>query len=182
LGCSWLSLITKLVAQNIQQTAYNLVWHYLHSLMFPKAGIQLNEFDSNQKAKLEELLKTFLSETGYNKTMKIIDLENILLEISGDSIRRNPKNYLVAFYRNFEKHRLWAFSFEGHHVSLNYTIHNGKVEIAPLFLGASPARILSGPREGERTLQKEEDLGFELINSLSEEQSKVALFQEKPFF
>jgi hypothetical protein len=159
-----------------------ILWHYLPSSMFPRAGIQLNELDSNQKAKLDELLKIFLSETGYNKTMKIIDLENILLEISGDSIRRNPEKYSVAFYGNPEKDRLWAFSFEGHHISLNFTIHNGKIEIAPLFLGASPARILSGPREGERTLQKEEDLGFELINSLSEEQRKVALFQEKSFF
>jgi hypothetical protein len=159
-----------------------ILWHYLPSSMFPRAGIQLNELDSNQKAKLDEILKTFLSETGYNKTIKIIDLENILLEISGDSIRRNPEKYSVAFYGNPEKDRLWALSFEGHHISLNFTIHNDKVESAPLFLGASPARILSGPREGERTLQREEDLGFELINSLSEEQRKVALFQEKPFF
>jgi hypothetical protein len=159
-----------------------LRWHYIPSSMFPRAGIQLNELDPNQKSKLEELLKAFLSETGYNKTMKIIDLENILLEISGDSIMRNPENYSVAFYGNPEKDSLWAFSFEGHHISFNFTIHNEKVEIAPRFLGANPARIPSGPREGERTLQKEEDLGFELINSLSEEQRKMAIFQEEPFF
>jgi hypothetical protein len=157
-------------------------WHYIPSSMFPREGIQLNELDSCQKSKLEELLKAFLSETGYSKTMKIIDLENILLEISGDSIMRNPENYSVAFYGNPEKDSLWAFSFEGHHISLNFTIHNEKVEIAPRFLGANPARIPSGPREGERTLQKEEDLGFELINSLSEEQRKVAIFQQEPFF
>jgi hypothetical protein len=159
-----------------------IIWHYVPSSMFPRAGIQLKELDSNQKSMLDELLKTFLSETGYNKTMKIINLENILLEISGDSIMRNPENYSVAFYGNPEKDSLWAFSFEGHHISLNFTIHNGKVEIAPRFLGANPARILSGPREGERTLQKEEDLGFELINSMSEEQRKMAIFQQKPFF
>ncbi|NVJ87446.1 MAG: DUF3500 domain-containing protein [Algoriphagus sp.] len=159
-----------------------MLWHYIPSSMFPRAGIQLNELDPNQKAKLEELLRTFLSETGYNKTMKIIDLENVLLEISGDSIMRNPENYSVAFYGSPEKDSLWAFSFEGHHISLNFTIHNGKVETAPRFFGANPARIPSGPREGERTLQKEEDLGFELINSLSEEQRKIAIFQEEPFF
>ena len=54
-----------------------ILWHYLPSSMFPREGIQLNELDSSQKTKLDELLKTFLSETGYNKTMKIIDLENI---------------------------------------------------------------------------------------------------------
>lgn len=159
-----------------------MLWHYIPSSMFPRAGIQLNELDPNQKAKLEELLRTFLSETGYNKTMKIIDLENVLLEISGDSIMRNPENYSVAFYGSPEKDSLWAFSFEGHHISLNFTIHNGKVETAPRFFGANPARIPSGPREGERTLQKEEDLGFELINSLSEKQRKIAIFQEEPFF
>ncbi len=159
-----------------------ILWHYLPGSMFPRAGIQLNEMDSNQKSKLNELLRNFLSETGYNKTMKIIELENILLENSGDLIMRNPGNYSVAFYGNPEKDSLWAFSFEGHHISLNFTIHNGKVEIAPRFFGASPATILSGPREGERTLQKEEDLGFELINSLSEEQRKLAIFQQKPFF
>lgn len=158
-----------------------VLWHYIPSSMFPREGIQLKELDSNQKSKLNELLKTFLSETGYTKTMKIIDLENILLEMSGDSIARNPENYSVAFYGNPEKDSIWAFSFEGHHISLNFTIHNGKVENAPRFLGANPARILSGPREGERTLQKEEDLGFELLNSLSEEQRKTAIFQQEPF-
>lgn len=158
------------------------LWHYIPSSMFPRAGIQLNELDPSQKSKLDELLKAFLSETGYMKTVKIIDLENVLLEISGDSVMRNPENYSVAFYGNPEKDSLWAFSFEGHHVSLNFTILNGKVENAPRFLGANPAKILSGPREGERTLQREEDLGFELINSLSEEQRKMAIFQQEPFF
>ncbi len=158
-----------------------ILWHYIPSSMFPREGIQLKELDSNQKSKLNELLKSFLSETGYTKTMKIIELENILLEMSGDSIARNPENYSIAFYGNPEKDSIWAFSFEGHHISLNFTIHDGKVEFAPRFLGANPARILSGPREGERTLQKEEDLGFELLNSLSEEQRKMAIFQQEPF-
>lgn len=159
-----------------------MLWHYIPSSMFPRAGIQLNELDSNQKSKLDELLKDFLSETGYTKTMKIIDLENILLEMSGDSIMRNPESYSVAFYGNPEEDSLWAFSFEGHHISLNFTIHDGKVKNAPRFFGANPAKIPSGPREGERTLPKEEDLGFELINSLSEEQREMAIFQQEPFF
>lgn len=159
-----------------------MLWHYIPSSMFPRAGIQLNELDSNQKSKLDELLKAFLSETGYAKTMKIIDLENILLEMSGDSIMRNPESYSVAFYGNPEEDSLWAFSFEGHHISLNFTIHDGKVKNAPRFFGANPAKIPSGPREGERTLPREEDLGFELINSLSEEQREMAIFQQEPFF
>jgi hypothetical protein len=157
-------------------------WHYIPSSMFPRAGIPLKEIDSNQKELLNELLQSFLSETGYIKTQKIIDLENVLLEMSGDSVMRGPEKYLVAFYGNPKTDSLWAWSFEGHHISFNFTVHNGKATIAPRFLGANPATIPSGARKGERTLDREEDLGFQLINSLTEDQRKLAIFQEESLF
>ncbi len=154
-------------------------WHFIPSSMWPRKGIVLSELDNNQKNLVHLLLQSSLSESGYKKAMKIIDLENVLLEITGDSIMRDSDKYSVAFYGNPEKDSLWSWSFEGHHLSLNFTILNGMTSIAPRFLGASPATILSGPRKGERTLDKEEDLGFKLINSLSGNQKKIAIFQEK---
>jgi hypothetical protein len=156
-------------------------WHFLPSSMWPRKGIELTELDNNQKKLVHLLLQSSLSESGYKKTMKIMNLENVLLEITGDSIKRNPDKYSLAFYGNPDKDSLWSWSFEGHHLSLNFTILNGNTSIAPRFLGSSPATILSGPRKGERTLDKEEDLGFELINSLSGDQKKIAIFQEKAF-
>ncbi|MBN4070129.1 DUF3500 domain-containing protein [Olleya sp. AH-315-F22] len=155
-------------------------WHFFPSSMIPREGIQILDMSVNQKNLLNNLLQSFLSETGYIKTRKIMDLENILLEITGDTVMRNPEKYSVAFYGNPEKDSLWAWSFEGHHLSLNFTVVNNNISIAPRFLGASPATILSGERKGERTLDKEEDLGFELINSLSEEQKTVAIFRQQP--
>ena len=157
-------------------------WHFIPGSMFPRAGIMLNEMNSSQKKLLNALLQAFLSETGYVKTKKIIDLENVLLEISGDSVMRNSENYFIAFYGNPEKDDLWAWSFEGHHISLNFTVLNDNIAIAPRFFGANPATILSGTRKGERTLKKEEDLGLQLINSLTSEQRKIAIFNKNPFF
>lgn len=156
-------------------------WHFIPSSMWPRKGIELTELDNHQKKLVHLLLQSSLSESGYKKTMKIIDLENVLLEITGDSIMRDSDKYSVAFYGNPEKDSLWSWSFEGHHLSLNFTILNGKTSIAPRFLGAGPATLLSGSRKGERTLDKEEDLGFELINSLSIKQRKIAIIQEKAF-
>ena len=156
-------------------------WHFIPSSMWPRKGIELTDLDSNQKKLVHVLLQSSLSESGYKKTLKIINLENVLLEISGDSIKRNPNKYSVAFYGNPEKDSLWSWSFEGHHLSLNFTILNGKTSTAPRFLGSNPATIPSGSRKGERTLYKEEDLGFELINALSLEQRKIAIIQEKAF-
>lgn len=154
-------------------------WHFIPSSMWPRKGIELTELDNNQKMLLHSLLQSSLSESGYKKTMSIMSLENILLEMSGDSVMRNPDKYSVAFYGNPEKDSLWSWSFEGHHLSLNFTILNGTTSIAPRFLGASPATIVSGSRKGERTLHNEDDLGLELINSLSKEQKKIAIIQDK---
>ncbi|WP_262897656.1 DUF3500 domain-containing protein [Algoriphagus lutimaris] len=155
-------------------------WHYIPSSMFPRAGISLAELNVTQKKLLHELLQSSLSETGYLKTKKIIDLENVLREMSGDSVMRDPEKFFVAFYGNPETDSLWSWSFEGHHISLNFTVLNNKQTIAPRFFGANPAVIPSGPRKGERTLEKEEELGFQLINSLDSEQKAIAIFQEAP--
>ena len=40
----------------------------------------------------------------------------------------------------------WAWRFEGHHLSINVTELPGEAPVvAPLFMGANPARVLSGP-------------------------------------
>lgn len=157
-------------------------WHYFPGTMYKRAGIQLGELNTEQKELFFKLLKTYLSETGYNKTIKIMDLETVLFEIGqGDAYNRDPEKYSVAFYGNPEKDSLWAWSFEGHHLSLNFSILNNKISIAPRFMGASPAIIKEGKRKGERTLANEEDFGFQLINSLSEDQKKIAIFQKKAY-
>jgi len=156
-------------------------WHFLPGAMWPRVGVQLSELTQTQRALLFGLLKANLSETGYDKTLKIIDLENVLAEISGDTIFRDAQKYNIAIYGNPEKDTAWAWSFEGHHVSLNFTIVNNKISIAPRFMGASPAIIMEGSRKGERTLANEEDYGILLINMLSDEQRKKAIFQKASF-
>ncbi len=156
-------------------------WHFFPGSMIKRAGIQLTELNSNQKKLLNNLLQSSLSKTGYRKVERIKDLEIILLEITKDTVMRDSEKYSVAFYGNPESDNLWAWSFEGHHLSLNFTVLDNNISIAPRFLGASPATIFSGTRKGERTLYKEEDLGLELINSLTNEQRKIAIFQQNPF-
>jgi hypothetical protein len=157
-------------------------WHFLPGQMWPRSGIQLKELEEEQKEKLTLMLMKFLSETGYIKTEKIIELENVLAEIEGDTEFRDPEKYFVAIYGNPRTDSLWAWSFEGHHVSLNFTIVNDKIASSPRFFGANPAIIPEGKRKGERTLDKEEDLAYELMGNLSEEQKQKAIFQSVSFF
>ena len=152
-------------------------WHYFPASMYPRAGISIGELNESQKQLLFQLLHASLSETGYTKTQQIMSLENVLAELSGDSYSRDPEKYYAAFYGNPENDSLWAWSFQGHHLSLNFTILNGKMEIAPRFMGANPATVKSGTHKGERTLAAEEDLGLQLINSIQDKQK--AIFRER---
>jgi hypothetical protein len=156
-------------------------WHYLPGRMWPRAGLLLDELNDHQKVKFSQMLQSFLSKSGYDKTQNIIELENVLVELGGDPGFRDAGAYFIAVYGNPGTDSLWAWSFEGHHLSLNFTVSNGKLSTAPRFFGASPATVPEGRRIGERTLDREEDLALELINALSDQQREEAIFQNVPF-
>lgn len=155
-----------------------LSWHFLPSTMYPREGITLKELNEEQKIVFFKMLQRFLSESGYNKTKRIIDLENVLVELGGDPEFRDAGAYFIAIYGNPRKDNIWAWSFEGHHVSLNFTVVNDKITASPRFFGANPAIIKSGNRKGERTLHREEKLAYMLVNSLDEKQRKKAVFTD----
>ncbi len=180
------SFLNSLNSEQQTKTVYDLQdqdrfrWHYLPATMFERPGIALSDLNSKQKKLAFELLKTNLSNSGYDKTIRIIDLENVLAEIEGDTERRDPEKYHLAIYGD-PKDEAWAWSFQGHHVALHFTISGDIVSFVPRFLGSNPAMIKEGKRKGERTLKEEEDLGFELINDLSDSQKRMAIIADHKF-
>ncbi len=156
-------------------------WHFLPAVSFAREGIALLELNEEQKVLAFGFLKNYLSEVGYNKTKSIISLENVLAEISGDPIYRDPLKYHITIYGNPKKDNIWSWSFEGHHISLNFTISEGKTSFSPRFLGSNPGMVKNGKRKGERVLLREEDLAFKLINSMTDKQLKQTIFQSKSF-
>lgn len=158
-------------------------WHFLPAAMWPRPGIPLHELNVNQKQLLFDVLREFLSESGYNKTRSIIELENVLAEIENNPDFRDPELYFATFYGDPDNDEKWAWSFEGHHISLNFTVVGGNVSLVPRFLGARPSIITEGPGKGEKTaLHREEDLGIELIQSMNTEQLEKAIFLETAFW
>lgn len=158
------------------------LWSFLPGSIMWRPGLKLNELSKDQQSLLFALLKQSLSESGYNKARKIIDLENVLAERDGDTIFRDAENYNVSFYGRPKKDSLWAWSFEGHHLVLKFTYTKEGTAFTPRFMGADPATIDWGDRKGERTLEKEQDLGLEMINSMSIEQKQKAIFKKNTYF
>tara|TARA_R110002049_G_scaffold155109_2_gene319949 strand:+ start:9293 stop:10306 length:1014 start_codon:yes stop_codon:yes gene_type:complete len=165
---------------SIADTTKN-TWHFIPGATFPRAGIKLSDLNTKQKELFSILLQEYLSASGYDKAMRIIALENVLVEMGGDPTYRDPEIYFIAFYGDPEKDSVWAWSFEGHHLSLNFSNVANKIAIAPRFMGANPGTVNVGKLKGERVLKNEEDIALELINSFTATQKTKAIFQEKAF-
>jgi len=158
------------------------MWSFLPGSIMWRPGLKLDQLSQKQQSLLFNLLQGSLSEYGYNKALKIIDLENVLANRDKDTIFRDAENYTVSFYGKPKKDSLWAWSFEGHHLALKFTYTQNGVAFTPRFMGADPATINKGPRKGERTLDKEEDYGLQLIHSMTTEQKLKTIFKKQTYF
>jgi hypothetical protein len=148
-------------------------WHFIPK---ERKGLPLREMTPYQKHLASALLAAGLSQTGYIKAVTIMSLEDVLKIIENDNgERRNPEKYYFSVFGTPSDSGTWGYRVEGHHLSQNYTVVNGKVIDGPSFFGANPAEIQEGPRKGLRTLAGEDDLGTELIHTLDEQQQKVAI-------
>lgn len=146
-----------------------------------RKGLPLEELDKKQTALVRALLKTALSDPGLTKVDAIIALEAFLAEIEKRPDFRNPKAYFTSVFGEPSATGTWAWRFEGHHLSLNYTIADGKaVSVTPSFFATNPGEIMiDHPMKGTRPLASEEDLARALATTLRET-GKEVVFTEKP--
>src|SRR5262249_19666416 len=147
-----------------------------------RKGVALREMTPAQKHLADALLSAGLSQQGIIKAHTIMSLEQVLKENEkGKGLERDPEKYFVSIFGEPAEQGVWGFRWEGHHISANFTIVNGKVTSSPNFFGANPAKVLDGPRAGLRALKREEDLAFKLIEALTPEQKKTAVVEAKAY-
>jgi hypothetical protein len=161
-----------------------LAWHFVPK---DRVGASLLKLDDAQSELLGPLLATALSPEGLLSARGVMKHENILRRVEteagvGNASRRDPGLYYTAVFGKPSTSAPWAWRFEGHHLSINVTELPGQAPIvAPVFMGANPARVLAGPNAGFRLLAAEEDLGRELITLLPAERRRVAMIRDTAF-
>jgi hypothetical protein len=158
-----------------------LRWHFIPNEMFPRQGLMIKEMSEAQRRLAHDLLRTGLSAHGYNKVTSIIQLEDILKAIeTGGKMARNKEEYLFSVFGTPGPKGAWGWRVEGHHISMRFTINDGsvanQVASSPMFLGSNPAEVRDGAQKGLRVLGEEEDTARALVQSLSPNQLKEAVF------
>lgn len=142
-------------------------WAYVPQ---PRIGVPLKAMDPQQRQAALGVLSTGLSQRGTDLARGVIELEGILGRLEGSAMR-DPELYYLALFAGPGGPLPWGWRFEGHHLSVNVTeLGPHGLIVAPVFMGANPARVPSGSRQGFRLLAAEEDVAFELLQMLDPRQ------------
>jgi hypothetical protein len=154
-------------------------WHYIPR---SRVGLSFADLDAVQRGLVHRLLRTGLSAVGHGKVVNIIELELVLREIETFGLMRNPEKYFVAVFGTPDAKAPWGWRFEGHHLSLNFTVRGDTaVATTPSFFGANPAEVKRGPKQGLRVLGTEEDEARKLLDSLDAGQRRVAIVDTRTY-
>lgn len=110
-------------------------------------GLTLNEQRPRQQQLAMRLLATGLSLEGYAVAATVIGLENVLDGMEswsrdwGRERGRDPGMYYFRVFGSPDE-GTWGWRCGGHHVSVHYTIVDGRIaSCTPCFLGAQPAEL-----------------------------------------
>lgn len=189
------NFLKSLTAEQAKQVEFafdaedRTLWHFVPDNNFeqvhghPRPGLIFREMAPPQQRLADALVSSGLSKSGFHKAVSIMSLEDILRQKENDTTgRRDTQRYHVSMYGKPAVDGTWAWSIEGHHISLQYTIQNGQlVAASPTFFGANPHEVREGPRAGLRVLGREEDLARKLMQSLNPEQRKTAIVADKAY-
>jgi hypothetical protein len=155
-------------------------WHFVPKP--ERKGVQLRDMTAAQEAAALALLRATVSHGGYEKSVAIMSLDEILRRLEGNRAKniRDPKRYFFTVFGTPSDTGTWGLSIEGHHLSLNVTVRDGVVvDSTPQFMGANPAEVrttfASLPEAGHRVLGDEEALAFDLVRSLDAAQRTTAV-------
>jgi hypothetical protein len=167
-------------------------WAFIPPSMAPRNGVALMDMPAASQQQVRDLLKLSLSQAGYDTATAIMANEAVLKlmenKAAADAVAagknapqefaRNPLEYYVSVFGTPSATGQWGWRLEGHHVSLHFAVDGAKTRMSstPIFFGANPAVVPAGfPEAGRRLLPAYEDIGRELVTSLTDAQKATGI-------
>jgi len=143
-------------------------WHFFPNWSGRK-GIPLSQFSNKQKGFIRELLHLLLTSEAFQEQENVRLIHGLRKDFKDPN---NPmKLYYLSIFGSPSTSTNWGWRFEGHHLSLNCTLVNGKIlSVTPSFWGASPVRANNLDDREIELFFEEQVVCLSLVESLTESQ------------
>lgn len=150
-----------------------------HYIPRERKGIAFGDLNPAQQSAAMALAHSCLSAAAVQRFEGLLELEKVLKAIEGrseDDHYRDPRKYYFTVFGVPGGNTTWGWRLEGHHISFNFSVKDGKiVSGTPAFIGSNPAIVKSGPQQGKQLLKDETELGFAMVGMLSGQQLQSSL-------
>lgn len=140
-------------------------------------GIALGKCNEDQMKAFCDLMATLLSKEGYDKICHVMLSDDQLLEGGNPRPGFGTEDFFVVLFGEPSASEPWGFQLDGHHLGLNLSIHGDKITLAPSHTGAQPVKFKIGDNV-IRPLAAENDVAFELVGSLNDDQRQSAILSD----
>ena len=149
-------------------------WSFLPAL--ERNGLPIGALDDGQRRLAHELIVTGTSLPTYTRVVSVMAMEHMQRALRPDLAELfDPERYCFKVFGS-PGDQAWGWQFAGHHVSLNFTVVDGRyISPTPCMLGAQPASYgMLAP------LADDEEAGYRLVNSLDAAQRRAAIIHHRP--
>jgi Protein of unknown function (DUF3500) len=166
----------KAVSFDFTNTAQRQGWSNLPEGLFKRSGVMWGKLSDQSKAAWLTVMKTTLSQEGYDRVIAEWDGDEALAKGGGGGgLQFGKQYYWIAILGTPSTTTPWQWQWGGHHVTVNATIVGTEVSLTPSFIGVQPATFTDATGKKVRPLGDIEDEAFALINSLDTTEKKKAI-------
>lgn len=151
-------------------------WLNVDNAIYSRRGTPLAEMDEAQRETAMNLLATTLSARGLEQSQAIMLTDQALKELNPAFAEfLDPDLYYFTVMGEPSETEPWGWQLDGHHLVINAFFLGDQMVMTPTFWGGEPAISREGSTEGNAVLQAQQDLGLELMQSLSVDQQSTAI-------
>ena len=150
-------------------------WAYVPGI---RAGLTFADLDRRGRKTVHNLLARVLSPHAYAQAATIMALEDVLDYSEHHELDRHQTDYWIALFGDPAADSSWGWRFEGHHVSVNVTVHGDRLFTTPCFFGANPAVVRYDDTPVVAPLNLEENLARTLLHALDPANRALAVVSD----
>ena len=178
-ACAYLEVLQdyqRVVAQLPMDSPDWRLWSNAFPVWTPK-GVRLDRIGPRQRDAALDLVRVSLSADGFAVVRNAMRLNGALGDLIQD-YRDSLGEYTYQFtiFGEPSTDEPWGWQLAGHHVDVHCVFVESQLVLAPVFLGAEPARAWEhGPYAGASAFEAETESGLALRRSLDTDQEERVL-------
>jgi Protein of unknown function (DUF3500) len=138
-------------------------------------GLRLDEVGQPVQAAVMEVVRSGLSQKGFDVTRDVMRLNRFLGDLVGAPRVLGEWAFIFCLFGAPSESEPWGWQLFGHHLCLNCFVIGRQMVLTPCFFGAEPNYADTGPFAGTRLFEDEERVGLTLMRSLSPTQQARAI-------